>query len=105
MRSKNATIFEIFSFESINFPGFYLRHAGFRLYLNQNDRSTLFANDSSFRIIRGLNGDKKTISIQSSNYPDRYFMVDNSNNVWISGINKNTSNNASFILTCPNTTS
>jgi hypothetical protein len=97
------------SFESINFPGFYLRHAGFRVYLNPNDRSTLFANDASFKIVKGLNNDSKTISLQSSNYPDRHIMLDSSNNnsVWLVPINRtdnNMTNNASFIITCPNTT-
>ena len=36
-------------FESVNFPGHKLRHAGFRLKLNPDDGSGLFDGDSSFK--------------------------------------------------------
>jgi hypothetical protein len=36
------------SFESVNFPGWFLRHQDFRLKLMQNDNSPLFNDDASF---------------------------------------------------------
>jgi hypothetical protein len=37
-----------YSFESRNFPGQYLRHSNFRIRLNANDNSALFAADATF---------------------------------------------------------
>ena len=36
------------SFESVNFPGYYMRHAGYTCQLNKIDGSDLFNKDSSF---------------------------------------------------------
>ncbi|XP_013387833.1 uncharacterized protein LOC106156933 [Lingula anatina] len=38
------------AYESVNFPGQFIRHLGFRLLLNTNDGSPLFARDASFSI-------------------------------------------------------
>ena len=39
------------SFESVNFPGFYLRHANYTCQLNKVDGSELFNLDASFNQI------------------------------------------------------
>jgi GH43 family beta-xylosidase len=58
------------SIESTNFPGYYLRHSNFEVYLAQNDGSTLFAEDASFYQRAGLAGDG--LSFESYNFPGRY---------------------------------
>jgi hypothetical protein len=42
------------SFESVNYPGLYLRHQFWRLKLHPNDGSALFRQDASFNPKRGL---------------------------------------------------
>lgn len=59
------------SFQSVNFPGYYLRHYGFDFQLAQNDGSATFAADTTFRRVAGL-ADASWTSFQSYNYPDRY---------------------------------
>lgn len=44
------------SFESVNFPGFYIRHNGNSLVLQKNDGSQQFAQDASFVQIRRTGG-------------------------------------------------
>jgi non-reducing end alpha-L-arabinofuranosidase len=44
------------SFESVNKPGYYLRHQNFVLHLQPNDGSTLFANDATFCPVAGNRG-------------------------------------------------
>ena len=82
------------SFESVNFPGYFIRHAGFRLYVHRRDGSGIFNDDSSFRAVPALNNDLTMVSFQSSNFPDRFIVANrdvpgeawirqcNSNNVW-----------------------
>jgi hypothetical protein len=59
------------SFESVNFPGYFLRHSGFDFQLAYNDGTTRFAADATFRQVAGL-ADSTWSSFQSYNYPDRY---------------------------------
>ncbi len=59
------------SFESVNFPGHYLRHQGFDFVLAANDGSATFAADATFRRVAGL-ADSSWSSFQSYNVPDRY---------------------------------
>ncbi len=59
------------SFESVNYPGYYLRHYGFEFVLAANDGSAVFAPDATFRQVAGL-GNSGWSSFQSYNYPDRY---------------------------------
>merc|ERR1711988_1798651 len=61
------------SFESVNFPGFYLRHAGYTCQLNAVDGSNLFNMDSSFVPIHTEEG----IKLQSTNYPQYLLSHDN----------------------------
>jgi len=37
------------SFESVNYPGYYLRHKEFVLYLEEDDETTVFEEDASFK--------------------------------------------------------
>ncbi|WP_327725873.1 glycoside hydrolase family 43 protein [Streptomyces europaeiscabiei] len=59
------------SFESVNFPGYYLRHDGSDFQLVYNDGTTQFAADATFRQVAGL-ADSTWSSFQSYNHPDRY---------------------------------
>ncbi|GIJ24410.1 glycoside hydrolase family 43 protein [Micromonospora lutea] len=59
------------SFESVNYPGHYLRHYGFDFVLAANDASSVFAADATFRQVAGL-GNSSWSSFRSYNYPDRY---------------------------------
>ncbi len=58
------------SFESVNFPGYFLRHQNFQLLLHQRDGSGLFAADATFCPVTGLSG--QHTSFRSLNFPDRY---------------------------------
>jgi hypothetical protein len=49
VRAGNADKSKV-SFESLNFPGFFLRHAGFRLFLHRKDGSDIFNKDSTFTL-------------------------------------------------------
>ncbi|MFJ4221879.1 glycoside hydrolase family 43 protein [Curtobacterium luteum] len=59
------------SFESVNYPGSYLRHSSFDVVLNTNDGSSQFAADATFKKVPGL-ANSSWSSFQSYNYPDRY---------------------------------
>ncbi|MEU4619748.1 glycoside hydrolase family 43 protein [Actinoplanes sp. NPDC023801] len=59
------------SFESVNFPGHYLRHYGYDLVLAPSDGTSTFAADATFRRVAGL-ADASWASFQSYNYPTRY---------------------------------
>ncbi|WP_243706084.1 glycoside hydrolase family 43 protein [Micromonospora sp. KC721] len=59
------------SFESVNFPGYFLRHAGYDFQLAYNNGTAQFAADATFRQVAGL-ADPTWSSFQSYNYPDRY---------------------------------
>jgi hypothetical protein len=58
------------SFESINKPGSYLRHANFQFHLQPNDGSTLFSQDATFCPKPGNSG--QGTSFQSVNFTDHY---------------------------------
>lgn len=77
----------MFSIESVNFPGHYLRHAGFRCWLNPI-RSQLDREDSSFAVVRALNGDPSMVSFRSANFPHYYLSVrrEATNEVWITTV-------------------
>lgn len=58
------------SFESVNYPGYYLRHAGYDFSLAQNDGSSTLNADATFRGDAGL-ADSTAASFQSYNFTDR----------------------------------
>merc|ERR1712136_92869 len=57
------------SFESVNYPGHYLRHIMWHLDLNKYQNSALFKKDASFTVHKALDGKKGAVSFQSVNYP------------------------------------
>lgn len=59
------------SFESVGFPGYYLRHVNFKLVVNKNDSTAAFKNDATFYKANGL-ADAGWTSFRSFNFPDRY---------------------------------
>lgn len=59
------------SFESVGFPGYYLRHSNFKLVVNKNDGTSVFKNDATFYKSAGL-ADSTWTSFKSFNFPDRY---------------------------------
>lgn len=59
------------SFESANFPGYYLRHKNYEIWLERNDGSALFHNDASFYRRTGLAA-SAGVSFESLNFPGRY---------------------------------
>jgi len=60
-----------YRFESVNFPGQYMRHRGYRLYKERGSGS-LYYKDSTFRVVRAINGDRRYRSLESRNYPGHY---------------------------------
>ena len=77
------------SFQSVNYPGQFLRHSGFRIYLNGGS-DPVFRQDSSFKIMPSLNGDPSMVSFQSANFPTHYLAVnrENPSEVWITTVNQ-----------------
>ncbi|WP_093621945.1 AbfB domain-containing protein [Actinoplanes philippinensis] len=59
------------SFESVNYPGYYLRHYAYDGQLAANDGTATFAADATFKQVAGL-ADSSWVSFQSYNYPTRY---------------------------------
>lgn len=59
------------SFESVNYPGYFLRHYAFSVELQRNDGSSAFKGDASFTPVAGLS-DSSATSYRSANFPDRY---------------------------------
>jgi hypothetical protein len=60
------------SFESVNKPGYYLRHYAFVLHLQPYDGSTLNAQDATFCPVAANSGQAGAVSFQSDNYPTKY---------------------------------
>lgn len=56
-----------FSLESVNFPGYYLRHRDYEIHLERADRSELFDEDSTF-CAEPISGGA-AVSLRSHNYP------------------------------------
>lgn len=65
------------SFESVNYPGYYLRHYSFNMIVEKNDGTSTFAGDATFRILDGL-ADSSWSSFQSYNHSDRYIRTSDS---------------------------
>ncbi|HZM76884.1 MAG TPA: AbfB domain-containing protein [Candidatus Limnocylindrales bacterium] len=61
---------ECYSFESSTSPGQFLRHSRFRIRLDANDGSVLFAADATFCAVGGHT--PRGLSWQSFNHPTRY---------------------------------
>jgi hypothetical protein len=54
------------SFESVNYPGYFLRHRDFVIHLDRRDASRLFAQDATFCPVRTGDG---AVLLRSINYP------------------------------------
>jgi hypothetical protein len=59
------------SFESVNFPGHYLRHRNGQLWKDADDDSAIFKADATFYVRPGL-ADSSLVSFESYNFPDQY---------------------------------
>ena len=59
-----------YQFRSSNFPGNMFRHRNFEIWNDEIANNHLFKGDSTWRVIKGLNGDKDTVSIESTNFPE-----------------------------------
>jgi hypothetical protein len=67
------------SFEAVNWPGYYLRHAGYRIRLAQNDGSDLMKQDATF-----CERERKTGSAwESVNYPGHFWYLNAQKELWI----------------------
>ncbi|MEV6600248.1 AbfB domain-containing protein [Actinoplanes sp. NPDC051346] len=62
-----------YSFESVNYPGQYLRHSGYRLQKSPNDNTPIFHQDATFCAQPPLNGGPGNVSLESINYPGYYW--------------------------------
>ncbi|KAI1308371.1 carbohydrate-binding module family 42 protein [Xylaria venustula] len=59
------------SFESVDTPGSFIRHANYQLMVNANDNSKIFGEDATFCPQTGVNGQGN--SFRSWSYPARYW--------------------------------
>src|SRR6185295_3356207 len=59
------------SFQSVNYPGYYLRHQNYDFVLAPYDGTARFQADATFRQVPGL-ASSSWSSFQSYNFPDRY---------------------------------
>ncbi len=59
------------SFQSVNFPNMFLRHANYAMVLNTNDNTALFRADATFYPVTGF-ADSGWTSYRSYNFPSRY---------------------------------
>ncbi|HEU4325580.1 MAG TPA: glycoside hydrolase family 43 protein [Roseiflexaceae bacterium] len=70
-----------YSFESVNVPGSFLRHYGYRMRLDPNNNTAQFRADATFCARPGL-ADSGAVSFESYNYPNRYIRHRNSE-LWV----------------------
>jgi hypothetical protein len=77
VRGLDPTCMGCISFESVNYPGHYLRHANYMIILNKNDGSELFNKDASFYRRNGLAAQNYS-SYESVNYPNHFIRHQNS---------------------------
>jgi len=59
------------SFESVNFTGYYLCNAGYRIKLVQGANNDQFKKDATFKRVPGL-ANSSMVSFESYNYPGYY---------------------------------
>lgn len=59
------------SLESANYPGYYLRHKNFEVWVEKNDGTSTFASDATFYQRAGL-ADSAGVSYESYGYAGRY---------------------------------
>jgi hypothetical protein len=83
-----------FSFESVNFPGQFLRHMNFRVQKSVNDGSAVMLADATWCARSGLTG--AGVSLESFNFPGSFLRHINSE-VWLSNGSGNGSGNAATV--------
>ncbi len=59
------------SFESVNFPGYFLRHRDWQIYIDRFDGSDLNRKDATFHVRQGL-ANPNCNSFESFNYPGHF---------------------------------
>ena len=59
------------SLESTNFPGYYLRHSNWEVWVEKNDGSSTYRADASFAQRAGLSN-SAGVSFEAINYPGQY---------------------------------
>jgi alpha-L-arabinofuranosidase B-like protein len=64
------------SFESVNYPGHFLRHQNFRLKLAERTDEQLFKEDATFCVVSGL-ANSEGRSFESVNFPKHYIRHSN----------------------------
>lgn len=85
------------SLESTNFPGYYLRHRNFEMWVERNDGSAIFRADASFTQRAGL-ASSAAVSFESQNYPGRY-LRHSSNLLYVQAVSDATGRaDATFVL-------
>ena len=73
------------SFQSRDEPGRYLRHAGYRIWADRNDGSTVFKRDATFRYANPFLGTAAlSRGLESVNYPGRFMLRTQDNTVTLS---------------------
>ncbi|WP_147376183.1 AbfB domain-containing protein [Micromonospora radicis] len=84
------------AFESVNFPGHYLRHSGFRVFLHRAESDALFRADATFCPVTGLTG--AHTSLRSYNYPDHYLRHDGPRQMQLSPVGDVVPASATFVV-------
>jgi hypothetical protein len=69
------------SLESVNFPGRFLRHSGYRIRLDTNNNTDVFRNDATFCPRPALDGGGG-VSLESKNFPNHFLRHMNSE-LWL----------------------
>ncbi|MEM7371412.1 MAG: AbfB domain-containing protein [Bacteroidota bacterium] len=59
------------SFESVEYPGHFLRHSGFNIFLHKKTSDNIFIKDASWKVVPGL-VDPSMVSFESLNFPKQY---------------------------------
>ena len=61
------------SFQSVNRPGFHIRHGNWMFWINEgSEDDKLFMNDSEFIVSPKTLGGNKGIMIETVNYPNHF---------------------------------
>ena len=53
----------VFRFRSTNYPGRIFRHRDFKVWLDKESNDDLYVKDSSFKIVKGLNGKGRCVCV------------------------------------------
>eukprot|EP01084_Bolivina_argentea_P260015 438971_1 len=97
----DSTISDLVSFESSNYPGYYITHSAYRLRIDPFVNTDLYTQDASFYVRPALNGLSDYTSYESKNYPGR-FIRDSKHEIWLhlNDGSQNFADQASFKTEC-----